>query len=324
MRAKSCTRQVVFGVSLLVAINVSGVRAAEYGTGPWVKGYTDIFGGVLPLQPGWYSRTDVYHYEGNANTTIFNGRIATDVDENYTATLLALNYVTPWKILGGTYAVAVVPSMLAMDVDVGIQIPAFTGPRGNSFGPFDLNAGDTALAQGDTAFSPMILGWDSGNFHWNIGVFGFAPTGEYDKKDLANTSLNHWAIMSRLAATYFDPKTGWEATGAAIYSVNWENPATDYETGNILNLEGAVTKNFGPLGIGVVSYAMIQTTGDSGSGARLGSFESRVYGVGPIVSFTTSADPSKALTVLAKWYSEFDAENTFEGNTVDVAASFKF
>ena len=101
MRAKSCTRQVVFGVSLLVAINISGVRAAEYGTGPWVKGYTDIFGGVVPFQPGWYSRTDVYHYEGNANTTIFNGRIATDVDENYTATLLALNYVTPWKILGG-------------------------------------------------------------------------------------------------------------------------------------------------------------------------------------------------------------------------------
>jgi hypothetical protein len=259
-----------------------------------------------------------------ADTTIFNGRIATDVDEKYTATLLALNYVTPWKIFGGTYAVAVVPSVVAMDVDVGIQIPAFTGPRGNSFGPFDLNAADTALAQGDTAFSPMILGWDSGNFHWNIGVFGFAPTGEYDKKDLANTSLNHWAIMSRLAATYFDPKTGWEATGAAIYSVNWDNPATDYETGNILNLEGAVTKNFGPVGIGVVSYAMIQTTGDSGSGARLGSFESHVYGVGPIVSFTTSADPSKALTVLAKWYSEFGAEHTFEGNTVDVAASFKF
>ena len=46
--------------------------------------------------------------------------------------------------------------------------------------------------------------------------------------------------------------------------------------------------------------------------------------VGPIVSFTTSADPSKALTVLAKWYSEFDDEHTFEGNTVDVAVSFKF
>jgi hypothetical protein len=318
-------RALALGVAVaFLAANVPDAHAAEYGTGPWVRGYTDIFGGVLPSQPGWYSRTDIYHYNGSANTTIFNGRIAIDVDEDYTATLFALNYVTPWKILGGTYAVAVVPSAVAMDVDVGIQIPAFTGPRGRTFGPFDFNIGDTEFAQGDTAFAPMILGWNAGNFHWNLGVFGFAPTGEYERRDLANTSLNHWAVMTRLAGTYFNPKTGVEVTGAAIYSVNWANPATDYETGNILNLEGAATKNFGPLGVGVVSYAMIQTTGDSGSGARLGSFESRVYGVGPIVTFTTSADPSKALTIIAKWYSEFDAKNTFEGNTVDVAASFKF
>jgi hypothetical protein len=130
--------------------------------------------------------------------------------------------------------------------------------------------------------------------------------------------------MTRLAGTYFDPNTGSQANLAAIYSVNWENPATDYETGDILNLDGAITKNFGPLGLGMVGYAMIQTTGDSGSGARLGSFESRVYAVGPIATFTTSADPAKALTVLAKWYHEFEAENTFEGDVVDVAVSFKF
>jgi hypothetical protein len=314
----------VFGAALATSGSVSELRAAEYGTGPWVKGYTDIFGGVIPSQPGFYLRTDGYHYEGSADTTIFDGRVAINVDEQYTATLFALSYVTPWKILGGTYAVAYVPSVVAMNVDVGVALPSFTGPRGRTIRPLDINTGGSELAQGDTAFAPVLLGWNAGNFHWNIGVFGFAPTGEYSKNDFANTSLNHWAIMTRLAGTWFDPKTGWQASGAAIYSVNWENPATDYETGNILNLEGAVTKNFGPLGVGVVSYAMIQTTGDSGSGARLGSFESRVYGVGPIVSFTTSADPTKALTVLVKWYSEFDAEHTFEGNTVDVAASFKF
>jgi hypothetical protein len=69
---------------------------------------------------------------------------------------------------------------------------------------------------------------------------------------------------------------------------------------------------------------MIQTTGDSGAGARLGSFESRVYGIGPIATFTTSADPAKALTVLAKWYHEFETTDTFEGDVVDVAVSFKF
>jgi hypothetical protein len=30
------------------------------------------------------------------------------------------------------------------------------------------------------------------------------------------------------------------------------------------------------------------------------------------------------LTLFAKWYTEFGAENTFEGNTVDAAATFKF
>ena len=47
--------------------------------------------------------------------------------------------------------------------------------------------------------------------------------------------------------------------------MNWENPGTNYETGNILNLDGAITKNFGRWGVGAVGYAMIQTTGDSGS-----------------------------------------------------------
>ena len=84
-------------------------RAAEFGTGPWVKGYTDIFGGILPQVPGFYFRTDAYHYNGDAERTIFNGFAQVGVEEDYTATIAALTYVTPWKILGGTYAVAVVP-----------------------------------------------------------------------------------------------------------------------------------------------------------------------------------------------------------------------
>ena len=232
--------------------------------------------------------------------------------------------MTPWKILGGTYAVAVVPSVVAMDVDVGIGIPQFTGPLGlRTFGPFNFRTGDTNFALGDTAFAPLVLGWNAGNFHWNVGVFGFAPTGDYSKRQLANTSLNHWAVMNRIAGTYFNPKTGWQVNGAAIYSVNWENPATDYETGNILNLEGVIAKNFGRLGVGVTGYAMIQTTGDSGAGARLGSFESRVYGAGPILSYTVG-NPANGLTFIGKYYQEFDAKNTFEGHTFDLAFTAKF
>ena len=310
--------------ALLASVGASAAQAAEYGTGPWVKGYTDVFGGIVPPQPGLYVRNDAYRYEGEVNATVFNDRIALGVREDYLADILALTYVTPWKFLGGTYAVAVAPSLVQMNVGVAAQLPGVrvTGPLGlRTFDipSFTITAIDHEFAQGDTAFAPLVLGWNEGNFHWNFALFGFAPTGKYDKDDLANTSLNHWAIMPRLAATYFNPKTGWQVNGAAIYSVNFENPATDYETGEILNLEGAITKNFGPLGVGAVAYAMIQTTPDSGRGARLGAFESEVYGAGPIVTYSMGG-----LTLLAKWYTEFGAENTFEGNTVDAAATFKF
>jgi hypothetical protein len=302
----------------------SHVRAAEFGTGPWVKGYSDIFGGILPSQPGFYFRGDAYHYEGEVNATVFNGQIALGVEQDYLATLLALTYVTPWKILGGTYAVAAAPSILQMNVGVSAQLPGVTvtGPRGlRQFRVrgLTITAIDHELALGDSAFAPLILGWNAGNFHWNFSLFAMAPTGLYSRNNLANTSLNRWAIMPRVAATYFDPKTGWQATGAAVYSYNFENPATDYKTGEILNLEGSITKNWGALGVGAVAYAMIQTTPDSGPGARLGAFESEVFGAGPIITYT-----SGGLTLLAKWYAEFDAVNTFEGNTVDAAVSFKF
>ena len=309
--------------ALLAGVGTGAAQAAEYGTGPWVKGYTDVFGGIVPPQPGLYVRNDAYHYEGTVNATVFNGRIALGVEENYLADILALTYVTPWKILGGTYAVAVAPSLVQMNVEVAATLPGviFTGPEVSELRipSLTITAIDHELAQGDTAFAPLVLGWNEGNFHWNFALFGFAPTGKYDKDDLANTSLNHWAIMPRLAATYFNPKTGWQVNGAAIYSYNFENPTTDYKTGEILNLESAITKNFGPLGVGAVAYAMIQTTPDSGRGARLGAFESEVYGAGPIVTYSMGG-----LTLLAKWYAEFGAENTFEGNTVDAAASFKF
>jgi hypothetical protein len=299
-------------------------RAAEFGMGPWVKGYSDIFAGIVPPVPGFYFRTDAYHYAASADRTVFDGFVQLGVEQEYTATIAALTYVTPWKFLGANYAVAVAPSMVAMNVDVGIGIPQFTGPLGlRTFGPFNFRTGDTNLAPGDTAFAPLILGWNAGNLHWNFSLFGFAPTGDYSRRQLANTSLNHWAVMPRLAATYFDPKTGWQIDGAAIYSFNWENPATNYETGDILNLEGVVAKNFGRFGVGVTGYAMIQTTGDSGSGARLGSFESRVFGAGPIVTYTIG-DPRNPLTFIGKYYQEFDAKNTFEGRAFDIALTAKF
>jgi hypothetical protein len=106
--------------------------------------------------------------------------------------------------------------------------------------------------------------------------------------------------------------------------VNFENPETDYTSGDLFHFDGSITKNFGPLGVGAVAYSMIQTTPDSGAGARFGSNEARVYGAGPIVTYTLGSNPVTALTLIGKWYHEFGAENALEGDTVVASASFKF
>jgi hypothetical protein len=71
---------------------------------------------------------------------------------------------TDGKILGGTYAFGVAPSMMAADVNVGIGLPAITGPLGRTFGPFNFETGDTNLAPGDVGIIPLIVGWNEGNF----------------------------------------------------------------------------------------------------------------------------------------------------------------
>jgi len=305
-------------------ILVPGVKAAEFGSSPYPKGFRDVYAGIVPTVPGLYVLNDVYHYQGSANALVFNGAVQLGVDAKFTADFLPLTYVTKWKILGGTFAFGAAPAFMSMDTDVGLTVPNFTGPLGRTFGPFDITFGDTETNFGDTGITPITLGWHSGNWWWNAGVTGFVPTGKYDKRDLANTSLNHWSVFPTAAITYFDPKAQWQASAAFAYAINFENPDTNYTSGDLFHIDSSITKNFGALGVGAVTYAMIQTTGDSGAGARFGDFKSEVYGAGPIVTYTIGSNPVTALTLIAKWYHEFGARNTLEGDTVVASASFKF
>src|SRR6476646_1441103 len=93
---------------------------------------------------------------------------------------------------------------------------------GRTFGPFDITFGDTETNFGDTGITPITLGWHSGNWWWNAGVTGFVPTGKYDKRDLANTSLNHWSVFPTAAITYFNPKAQWQVSAAFVYAINFE------------------------------------------------------------------------------------------------------
>ena len=52
-------------------------------------------------------------------------------------------------------------------------------------------------------------------------------------------------------------------------------------------------------------------------------FKSQVFGAGPILTYTIG-EPTNPLTVIVKYYKEFEARNTFEGEIFDAGVTFKF
>ena len=67
--------------------------------------------------------------------------------------------------------------------------------------------------------------------------------------------------------------------------------------------------------IGLVGYAYQQITGDSGLGATLGDFKSRVLGIGPQIGFLFPVGDKQGYLNL-KGYKEFDAEHRADGYNV--------
>jgi hypothetical protein len=287
--------------------------AAEGGTSPYLKGYKDFLSGVLPTAPGVYVRNDVIYYGGKIDATVAGGQVRLEVSQWSLSNLLSTTFVTPFSVLGGTYAFGVIVPLTKADVKVGID----TG-RGN------LSSSDSVFNLDDLIVNPVMLGWNSGNFHWMALVSIAMPTASYNKSNLANTGLNYWSVQPQFSATYYQPKSGLDVSASLTYVINTENHATNYRTGNLLHVDWAVGKQLNPAWkIGVVGYLMEQVTGDSGSGATLGPDKASVWALGPAATYSFEVN-EMPLSVLAKWTHEIAAKNTFIGDTATVAFSFKF
>jgi hypothetical protein len=65
--------------------------------------------------------------------------------------------------------------------------------------------------------------------------------------------------------------------------------------------------------VGLVGYVYRQISGDHGPGDRVGSFESRVIGVGPQLGYVFPIDNKYQGYLNLKGYKEFDADHRAEG-----------
>lgn len=292
-------------LALLVMAPVPPGQAAEFGTGVYLLGYQSSMAGFLP-PPGFYLRNDVHAYQGTARVLPLSGIIDVNLRVRYILDIVNGTAVTPWKILGANYAfgilwVAVNNTFIKGQADIA-----------NRFGA--TREGDRTDF-GDLVISPLILGWHQGK--WHIMFIGnvYAPTGTYDPARILNTSLNRWAIEPNLAVTWLHPKIGTEVSAQLGYTINFQNPATKYTTGHELHLEWFVGQHL-PKGfaLGLVGFFYQQTTGDSGSGARLGAFQGQTLALGPCVTYNSKIG-THPVGVNLRYYQDLTVTNRLNGQS---------
>jgi hypothetical protein len=139
------------------------------------------------------------------------------------------------------------------------------------------------------------------------------PNGAFERR-LANLSIGHWASDTGVGYTYLNPKTGWEFSAVLGATFNWENPTLDYRNGIDLHVDWAASKYLNKqLFVGAVGYAYQQVTGDSGPGAVLGGFESRVLGVGPQLGYVFPIDNGTQGFLGVKAYWELESDHRPDG-----------
>jgi hypothetical protein len=303
------------GLGLVMTLPTQELKAAEGAAGFYLLGSRTSMAGFLP-PPGTYVQDLKYYYTADASVSlefgglVVSGGISADVFYDVPVGL----WVAPRKVLGGNFALSLMVPVGWKDISSGATL---TGPGFSITGP--------GRQDDDTAFGDPVpgatLGWHDGNWHWNVGLLVNTPIGYWKKGNLSNIGFNRWAFDTSAAVTWLDPARGLEISGAAGFTFNVENPATDYKTGTEFHLEWALVQNFSKsFGIGIAGFHYQQITGDSGAGAALGDFEGRVTALGPVVNYNFNWRQIPISTGF-RYFRDFNVKNRLQGDVFLFTAS---
>ncbi|HEY1362335.1 MAG TPA: transporter [Xanthobacteraceae bacterium] len=292
----------------------------------WLPG---LFGSLAatPLQPGLTLSTTYYHTSVSASGDVALARefetrrvpvglaatLSGSVSANIDLALVNAIYTFPTPVLGGQANISLLSiygrSNTSLDATLSgvLTVGPFQFPflRSDSFS-------DTVWGFGD--LYPMLsLRWNSGVSNWMVYLTGDIPVGTYSDTSLANIGIGHGAIDAGYGYTYFNPQTGHEFSAVLGITYNFTNQSTQYQNGVDMHLDwGAsqfLSKQFL---VGIVGYVYKEVGCDSGSGDRLGCFQSQVVGLGPQIGFIFPVGNLQGYLNL-KGYREFAAADRPDG-----------
>jgi hypothetical protein len=303
--------------------------ADEAGVSFWIPG---LFGSLAatPQQPGWSLANVYYHTSVTAGADVARARefelgrvpgnltLNANLNLNIKATadlgFVLPSYVFETPVLGGQASVSLLAAYGVVGTSLaGTLSGVVTGPLGNTI-PFARSDTINDTTWGFSDLAPMFqLKWNSGVNNYMTYISGDIPVGAYQSTRLSNIGIGHGAVDAGGGYTYFDQKAGHEFSGVLGFTYNLINNSTDYRSGVDMHFDwGAsqfLSKQFM---VGLVGYVYKEIGCDSGSGDRLGCFQSQVLGVGPQIGFLFPVGDMQGYLNL-KAYGEFAAANRPSG-----------
>lgn len=283
----------------------------EAGVSFWLPGQ---FGSMAatPAQPGWSFASIFYHsgvIAGGDKVFPRGGRLEAGLNGRPDLVFGNATYVFASPVFGAQAALGLTGAFGVMRAGIDATV---TGPMGNV-----ISGSRTDTLFGLADLYPMAtLKWNHGVNNFMTYLTGDIPVGSYDVNRIANIGIGHGAIDGGVGYTYFDPHAGYEFSMVTGFTYNFKNTSTDYQNGVDWHLDWGASKFLSKqVHAGLVGYFYQQVTGDSGSGATLGPFKSRVIGIGPQIGFLFPVGDMHGYLNM-KAYREFAAENRPEGYSV--------
>lgn len=327
----SRSRFFAFTLSVLgTAFTTAKVHAVEGGSGAYFLGTRDTLAGIVP-PAGTYLSFTYDRLEGNVEGLSVGGlpiRADASVDLNLYRAGWTQSFDT--KLWGGQPAF----NLTIPIPDISLSYTAVSPPIEGA------QIDDSTSGVGDLSVTGL-LGWNKGNLYYSAAFTVYAPTGEYNTASIdvpsrsveaVSVGKNVWSFQPTVAATYLNPETGFEVSGAASLLFSTKNDDTDYQTAPAVQLEAAIVQRIrSGWGFGVTGYAYQQLDDDSGDGADFtkaflgtNSLKARVYGAGPMIVYSGGQLFGGDVSLKAKYVTEFGAKRRLESDVFTLAISLAF
>jgi hypothetical protein len=259
----------VFASTFLLAS--SAAIAAENGSTLWPEGAQTVVPAILP-PPG---ATEFYQYNLYYSPSSFKNGQGQTVSPNIGIDAFgnANRIAHTWSVTYGGFN---------FSTDVTVISDGTTVKLGSSLQ-------DTNVGIEEFYVVPVEVTYQWGNVHFLADVGGAIPVASYDPMRLANASLNYYGIPAVFAVTWL-PSPKWELSAQAEFTFNFRNPATQYLSGDIFDVDfGIGYKPFDSLPglqLGLNGFVTEQLTQDQTATRNVvGGNYLRRFALGPQITY---------------------------------------